>query len=93
VLLSRTLKLSPYRSADKGYHFHFVFSPISTIRRGSSRGVSFSLPSSAICCSRLVEPLHYRRLPWYQHGFICEALPKVSVILLHGVEDRKPVAE
>jgi hypothetical protein len=36
----------------------------------------------------LVKPLHYRRPPWYQHGFICEALPKVSVILLHDVEDR-----
>src|SRR6201986_603768 len=36
----------------------------------------------------LMEPLHYRRSPWYQRGFICEALPKVSVILLHDVEDR-----
>jgi hypothetical protein len=36
----------------------------------------------------LVEPLHNRRSPWYQHGLICEALPKVSVILLHDIEDR-----
>jgi hypothetical protein len=35
-----------------------------------------------------MEPLHYRRPPWYQHGLICEALPKVGVILLHDVEDR-----
>jgi hypothetical protein len=36
----------------------------------------------------LMEPLHYRRSPWYQRGLICEALPKVGVILLHDVEDR-----
>ena len=36
----------------------------------------------------LMEPLHYCRSPWYQHGLICEASPKVSVILLHDVEDR-----
>jgi hypothetical protein len=29
-----------------------------------------------------------RRSPWYQRGLICEALRKVSVILLHDVEDR-----
>ena len=27
----------------------------------------------------LMEPLHYRRSPWYQHGLVSEALPKVSV--------------
>jgi hypothetical protein len=36
----------------------------------------------------LMEPLHYRRSPWYQRGLICEELPKVSLMLLHDVEDR-----
>ena len=36
----------------------------------------------------LMKPLHYRRSPWYQHGLICKALPKVSMILLHDVENR-----
>jgi hypothetical protein len=34
----------------------------------------------------LMKPLLYRRSPWYQDSFICKALPKVSVILLHDAE-------
>jgi hypothetical protein len=36
----------------------------------------------------LMKPLLYRRSPWYQHSLICKALPKVSMILLHDVENR-----
>jgi hypothetical protein len=35
----------------------------------------------------LMKPLRYRPSPWYQHGLIRKALPKVSVILLHDVEN------
>jgi hypothetical protein len=55
---------------------------------GSSRGLSVLAAIFHDLLFALVKPLHYRRSPWYQHGFICEALPKVSVILLHDVEDR-----
>ena len=36
----------------------------------------------------LMKPVHYRRSLWYQHGLICKALPKVSVILLHDAKNR-----
>jgi hypothetical protein len=36
----------------------------------------------------LMKPLHNRRSPGYEHGLIYEALPKVSMILLHDIEDR-----
>lgn len=36
----------------------------------------------------LMKPLRYRRSPRYQHGLICKALRKVSVILLHDIESR-----
>jgi hypothetical protein len=36
----------------------------------------------------LMKPLRYRRSPRYQHGLICQALRKVSVILLHDFESR-----
>ena len=35
-----------------------------------------------------MKALLYCRSLWYQHRLICEAVPKVSVILLHDVEDR-----
>ena len=35
-----------------------------------------------------MKSLYYRRPPGYQHGLICKALPKVSMILLHDVEGR-----
>jgi hypothetical protein len=35
----------------------------------------------------LMKPLRYRPSPWYQHGLIRKALPKVSVILLHDIEN------
>ena len=59
-----------------------------TIRRGSSRGLSVLAAIFRDLLLALMEPLHYRRSPWYQRGLICEALPKVSVILLHDVESR-----
>jgi hypothetical protein len=61
---------------------------IPTTRRGSSRGFSVLAAIFRDLLLALMEPLHYRRSPWYQRGLICEALPKVSVILLHDVEDR-----
>src|ERR1700727_1421860 len=61
---------------------------IPTIRRGSSRGLSVLAAIFRDLLLTLMEPLHYRRSPWYQRGLICEALPKVSVILLHDVEGR-----
>jgi hypothetical protein len=36
----------------------------------------------------IMKALQDRRSPWDQRGLICEALRKVSVILLHDVEDR-----
>jgi hypothetical protein len=57
------IKLSPYSHADKGYHFHFAFSPISTIRRGSSRGLSVLAAIFRDLLFALVKPLHYRRSP------------------------------
>ena len=36
----------------------------------------------------LMSPPRYRRSPRYQHGLICKALRKVSVILLHDIESR-----
>jgi hypothetical protein len=61
---------------------------IPTIRRGSSRGLSVLAAIFRDLLLALMEPLHDRRSPWYQRGLICEALPKVSVILLHDVEGR-----
>jgi hypothetical protein len=55
---------------------------------GSTRGLSVLAAIFHDLLFALLKPLHYRRSPWYQHGFICKALPKVSVILLHDVEDR-----
>jgi hypothetical protein len=53
-----------------------------------SRGLSVLTAIFGDLLFALMEPLHYRRSPWYQRGLICKALPKVSVILLHDVEDR-----
>jgi hypothetical protein len=36
----------------------------------------------------IMKPLRYRRSPRYQHGLICKALRKISVILLHDIESR-----
>jgi hypothetical protein len=57
------------------------------IRPDSSRGLSALAAIFGDLLFALMKPLHYRRSPWYQLGFICEALSKVSVILLHDVED------
>jgi hypothetical protein len=54
----------------------------------SSRGLSVLTAIFGDLLFALMKPLQHCRSPWYQRGLICEAPPKVSVILLHDVEDR-----